>query len=214
MMSGAVRIATARDQRIVSRGDAADSLYVIVRGRFKVVAADVLGRQIALNVLGPQEVFGELGLVDGRVRSADVVSMTTGSLVAIDRSCFIALAKEHPGMSWTLATIVTRRLRRLTERLEDRAFLDIQQRLAKRLVEAAEDAVGGSDGHVMPGTCVTMSQRDLGEIVDASRERVNRQLVVWARDGVLQLERRRIRLVLPEALRRLYADRTAGPPVA
>lgn len=189
-----------RAQPIVTRGECADCVFVIQRGRFKVATRDTQGRQLTLNVLGPPELFGEVAIVDRGVRSADVVALSTGTLLVIDRPAFVALAQEHASIGWALAILVARRLRRLTERLEDRSFLDVEQRLAKRLYELAEDA-SGAQGKVMGGTTVSMSQRDLAEVVDASRERVNRQLATWARERILAMDRRAIRILNPDALR-------------
>lgn len=206
LASYARSLTTTKGQLVIARGDPGDALFVIRRGRFKVATADAAGRHLTLGVLGPAEVFGEIALVDGRARSADVVSLGTGSLLAIDRSRFVGLVRTHPTLGWTLTNVVARRLRRLTERLEDRAFLDLERRLAKRLIEAAEDVGASRDGYLMPGISVGFTQQELAEIVDASRERVNRQLATWSRDGYVEIARSRIRLLDPAALRRVFED--------
>jgi CRP-like cAMP-binding protein len=189
-----------RGQIVISRGERADCVFVIQRGRFKVATRDPQGQQLAINVLGAPELFGEVAIVDHGVRSADVTALSTGTLLTIDRAAFVTLAHEHASIGWALAVLVARRLRQLTERLKDRSFLDVEQRLAKRLHELAEDAVG-IEGRVIPGTTISMSQRDLAEVVDASRERVNRQLARWSREHILTMERRTIRILNPDALR-------------
>lgn len=192
---------TRRDERVVARGEPGHSVFIVHRGRFKVVASDANGRQITINVLGHAELFGELAIIDQGPRSADVISMGPGVLLSIERGAFLEHASDQAALAWRFAALVTRRLRRLTSYLEDRSFLEIEQRLAKRLVELAEDASSTTYGRVMPGTTVWMSQRELAEIVDASRERVNRQLTLWEREGVIALERGAIRVVQPDGLR-------------
>jgi len=206
LVDAASLVTTTKGQTVVARGSVGDALYVIQRGHFKVAAVKATGRQITLSVLGPAEVFGEVELVDGRARSTDVISIHPGSLVVIERDTFMRLATEYPSISWTLMSVVARRLRRLTERLEDRAFLDLERRLAKRLVETAEDIGATPEGYLMSGISVGFTQQDLADIVDASRERVNRQLAIWSREGFIAVERSRIHLLDPNAIRRVYLD--------
>ncbi|MFO0693941.1 MAG: Crp/Fnr family transcriptional regulator [Polyangiales bacterium] len=211
-------VETSKGEMILERGTIGDQLYVIQRGRYQVTATDRAGRRVTLSVLGPSDVFGEVSMVDGCARSADVISVGTGRLLVVERPSFVELATTYPTIGWTLTTVVARRLRRLTERLEDRAFLDLEKRLAKRLVEAAEDVGGTTDGRLMRGIRIALTQNDLAAIVDASRERVNRQLATWVKDGLVGVERSRIALLDPEGLRRVYeggtereVDRSGSP---
>jgi CRP-like cAMP-binding protein len=149
-------------------------------------------------------VFGEIALTDRSARSADVMSLGSGSLLVIEREAVMSVADASPALGWALARIVSRRLRRLTERLEDRAFLDLEARLAKRLVEAAEDVSGTADAPLMPGLCVALTQRDLAELVDGSRERVNKRLAQWTTEGLIAVDRARITILEPGKLRQVY----------
>lgn len=197
-------LATKKEQLVFSRGERSEALYVVKRGRFKAFAKDRAGHRVTLNVIGPSEVFGEIALTDRNARSADVISLSTGSLLVIEREAVMSLADASPALGWALARIVSRRLRRLTERLEDRAFLDLEARLAKRLVEAAEDVSGNADAPLLPGLCVALTQRDLAELVDGSRERVNRRLAAWTSEGLIAVDRARITIRDPEKLRHVY----------
>lgn len=201
---------TAKGEHIMKRGAKGDALYVVLRGRFKVTATDRTGRKLTLSVLATADVFGEMALIDGQARSADVFSISSGAVLVIDRATFMALSATYTGIVWTLMSLVVRRLRRLTERIEDRAFLDLEHRLAKRLYEAAEDVGGSRDGRLMRGSSIAFTQQDLADIVDASRERVNRQLAAWSREGFVSVERRRIRLLEPDAIRGVYEGARAS----
>jgi CRP/FNR family cyclic AMP-dependent transcriptional regulator len=62
-----------RQTTIVRAGDSTDSLYVLISGGAKVLNSDEEGREVILTLLGPGEFFGEMGLIDGSPRSADVM---------------------------------------------------------------------------------------------------------------------------------------------
>jgi hypothetical protein len=60
-------------QCVIEEGESGDSLYIIRSGRAKVVA-HLLGRRVELAVLGNGDVFGEMGFLTGRPRTASVIA--------------------------------------------------------------------------------------------------------------------------------------------
>ena len=94
------------------QGDEGDSLYLLVRGRLQVwIDAEV---PIYLGEVLPGESVGEVGLITGERRSADVVANRSSVLVRLDRTAFERLAAAHPSMVMQLTTIVARRLHQNT----------------------------------------------------------------------------------------------------
>ncbi|HET7703504.1 MAG TPA: MFS transporter [Candidatus Limnocylindrales bacterium] len=88
-----VETPVAAGTAVVTQGDAADRFYIIESGRFTVsqTDADPDGRRHVLRRLGPDDVFGELGLLTGAPRSATVTADTDGVVLALDRGDFLAL---------------------------------------------------------------------------------------------------------------------------
>ena len=78
-----------RHRTIVYAGDKTSSLFVILRGSVKVLSRDVEGREVILTFLGEGECFGEMGLIDGAPRSADVVAFDACELLEISRVDFV-----------------------------------------------------------------------------------------------------------------------------
>jgi MFS family permease len=77
---------------IVRQGEAADRFYVIESGTFTVTQAPTPGAEpVVLRHLGPDEVFGELGLLNQTPRTATVSADTDGRLLALERDDFLAL---------------------------------------------------------------------------------------------------------------------------
>ena len=89
-------------------------------------------------------------------------------------------------MTRELLNVLCERLRRTSEQVEDLLFLDVEGRMAKILLRFAE-AVGApqSGARVVLG----MSQREFGNLVGASREKVNRRLQAWRRNGIINIEK-------------------------
>jgi CRP-like cAMP-binding protein len=76
---------------VIRQGDPADRFYIIAEGAFGVTQVTDAGTEIDLRRLGPDDVFGELGLLRGGARTATVTAETDGLLLALDRADFLAL---------------------------------------------------------------------------------------------------------------------------
>ncbi len=94
-------------------GEPGDEFFLLIDGTAK---ADVSPeRQV---ILRPGEFFGEMSLLDGGPRSATVRADTPVRLLVIDRKNFSTLLKEVPGLTQTLLTTLSRRVRQAEERAE------------------------------------------------------------------------------------------------
>jgi CRP-like cAMP-binding protein len=118
--------------------------------------------------------------------------------MVIERREFIPLLRSNPDVMLRLLEVLCGRLRRTTEQVEDLMFLDLRGRLAKTLLRLSELA--------QPEGAIEISQSDLGQFVGLSREMINKQLRVWAKDGWIRLDRRRITVLKSSALERIVAE--------
>lgn len=171
-------------ETVVQQADPGGELFVIVSGHLKVVSAGSDGRDNALNVMGPGEVFGEISLLDGEPRSATVTSLDRCELLIIRRDPFMRLLESSARTSIELLKVLTKRVRKLTERSEDIAFLRVGGRLAKRIAELAE-----AYGETLPDASLRLpfklSQQEIGDLVNATRESANKQIKQWEDEGLV-----------------------------
>ena len=193
-----VRVYKARET-IVEKGDPARELFVLLRGRAKVLTRGAEGADAALNVMGSGQVFGEVALLDGQPRSATVIALEECEVAVIDLQAFRDFLVSSPPVAFELLGVLARRVRELTARLEDRAFLDVPARLAKQLLWLAEHH--GERTASGAQIAVRLSQQELGDLIGATRESVNKHINEWTRSGVLKQGRDRIELLDLEALR-------------
>jgi CPA2 family monovalent cation:H+ antiporter-2 len=90
-------------ERIIRRGDAADSVYFISQGEVEVSAA---GRQIRL---GAGEVFGEMALLSGQPRSADVTALDYSTFAVLSERDFRQLLRKYPDIRAQLTSLAAQR---------------------------------------------------------------------------------------------------------
>jgi CRP-like cAMP-binding protein len=86
-----------RGATIASKGDPGTSLFAVISGTVKISVSSPDGRNAILNLIGPGEIFGEVAVLDGQSRSADVTANTNCELFIIDRRDFIPFV---PSRRW------------------------------------------------------------------------------------------------------------------
>ncbi|MGH4008056.1 MAG: Crp/Fnr family transcriptional regulator [Pseudonocardiaceae bacterium] len=201
-MSAAARAGLSRSyapgQTICQQGDPGDHLYAVMEGLVKVVFTSGRGDEIVLNLLGPQEIFGELALLDGSPRSASVVALKSTSVFVLPRRQLLELMNFNPGLADEFLKLIGKLVRKLTEKAGDLAFLDLGGRLAKLLLQ-----LSAGQGHVRDVVLDRgLTQTDLAGMIGASRPAVNRALQSLAARGLIAVHGRTIALLDLEALQR------------
>ena len=194
----------ARDQ-IFRQGDDSDSVFIIESGYLKVAVSGPNGSLSTLAVMGAGEIFGELSLLDGGPRSATVTAMTRTDVLVIDRGPFLHLIEAQPRLGIAIMGVLARRLRRVSERSDDLTGMRVANRLAKQLLSLAENH-GLRVGPSRLRLAVKMSQRELGELVGATRESVNKHLRAWQEESILTEESGYLAITNLALLRSIAAD--------
>jgi CRP/FNR family cyclic AMP-dependent transcriptional regulator len=164
----------------------------VISGEIEVRAGLQDGREIRFAAAGVGGVVGEMGVLDGLPRSADIVAARRTQLWRIPRSTILALLKAEPGASLALIGELARRLRAANEALQIVTLQDLGARLARLLINEA-----GSSG------LVALTQTEMARRISASREKVNRKLHAFAASGLIALTKSGVRLLDPGGLAHL-----------
>lgn len=184
-----------KDEVICHRDDPGDSLFIIESGSVKVGLSSPDDREVILTFLGVGDSFGELALLDGEPRSVDVTSLASSRLLSLPRSSFLGFLHDHPSATSALLASMSRQVRRLTDQLYDTMVLDLQTRIARALLKLAE---AGLDANGVP--VLHMTQVQLGAIVGATRESVNKWLGFFERRGLIKRDKAAISILRPDQL--------------
>jgi CRP-like cAMP-binding protein len=174
----------ARGEVVFHREDPADSLHLVVRGRFGARVQTPVGDSVLVDVLGPGQSFGELALLgDDARRSATVEALEAGETRSVFRDDFASLQRTYPGVKDVLLRLVAEQLRRSTDRLVEAHYVDAETRVRRRLVQLAATYESG---------VVPLTQEDIAAMAGTSRATVNRVLREDERRGSVRLERGRV----------------------
>lgn len=173
---------------IFAKGTPGRSMMAVLRGSVRIAATAANGREVVLAILDAGEIFGEMALLDGGERTADAIAMSDCDLLVIDQRDFIPFLKRRSELCIELLKVLSTRLRRTDELVETALFGRLDSRLARVLVRLATQSAA-SDG-ATPPLRLHVSQQELGGLIGASRENINKQLRAWQRTGLLDLGKR------------------------
>jgi CRP/FNR family transcriptional regulator, cyclic AMP receptor protein len=193
VISVARRRRFARHEVVFHRGDPADTLHLIAKGRFASRVTTQLGESVTVAVQGPGEAFGELALVEPDAgRSTTVVALEAGETFAVGRDEFNGLRDRYPGVNDVLVRLLAQKLRRQSDLLAEALFLSAEERVLRRVSE-----LSGLYGAEIP-----LTQEDIAGLAGTSRATVNRVLRAEAKRGTVELRRGRTTVLDSDTLGR------------
>lgn len=188
---------------IFHRDDPGQILYVIKEGKVKICLISPDGQEIALVVFGKGDYFGELALLDSLPRSADAIALEKVECYTLQRADFHNVIMKNPKIAIQVMEILSKRLRKTDQQVEDLIFLDVYGRVAKKLLELSETHGTKSS----QGTQINMrlTQQELASMVGASRESVNKVLGYFTEKKYISTDKHKITLhQVDELKRRIY----------
>jgi CRP/FNR family cyclic AMP-dependent transcriptional regulator len=155
----------------------------------QVILNAVSGREQTINTLGPGAIIGEISLFDGKSRTANVVAVTNGRVLTIERAAMQRLIVADAQLGLRVIEMLCGRLRETMLQLESLLFQDVAARLAASLISLGQGKPKRLD----------ITQSALGNLIGASREIVNKRLRQLEREGIVALSPGRV-IVLDEVL--------------
>ncbi len=175
---------------IVSENTPGDALYVIVGGEVKVTMISNEGKEIILSTLRAGDFFGEMSLLDGSTRSANVIGISSSSLLKLSRSDFLGQILPNPDIAASILAVLSRRLRAANERIINLISLDAFDRLARYFQkEAAAKGRPLIDGSIV---FERLPQSDIAATIGSSRETVTRMIREMVELGYIAVSGRSI----------------------
>jgi CRP/FNR family cyclic AMP-dependent transcriptional regulator len=178
-------------------------VYVLLEGTVKIYVSRSDGREVILAFLGPGDTVGEMSLIDSAGRSANVVTTEPSRLLWLDRASFQSCLRAMAPLANNLVRLLSNRLRFANEQIQALCTLDVPGRVARQILALA-DRYGRPGPNGTTAIPLRLTQTDLGEIVGASRERVNQAIVDFKQRGFIAVETdHRIQVVDRPALARL-----------
>ncbi len=192
----------AKGDAVYRRGDEGDSLMIIISGRIKISNVASSAREIVLNFLGPGDLNGELGVLDGRERSADATALEATEALVIFRRDILPVLERNPHAMLALVATLAGKIRQMSAMAEHSLLQMAGKAASGLLLLAAQHGRAVSDGILVD---LKLSQKDLGNFVGLSRENTSRELGRLKEEELIRIDGAHIIILDIEALKE-YAE--------
>jgi CRP/FNR family transcriptional regulator, cyclic AMP receptor protein len=174
------------------------SVLVLARGRVKLKALGPEGQETILAFIGEGELFGELALVDSEPRNEYAEAVEESVVLAVPREDMLWLMSQRAEVALHVTKLLGFRRRRIENRLRNILFRSNRERIVALLQELLE-AHGRRDGDAWE-IGLALSHQELASLIGATRETVTLTLGRLQYERLIEVRRRRIRVLDREAL--------------
>jgi CRP/FNR family transcriptional regulator/CRP/FNR family cyclic AMP-dependent transcriptional regulator len=185
---------------IFREGDPGQVLYLVQSGQVRIYVNGLDGSETSVILFGrPGDMFGELAVIDGLPRSATAVALDKTVLYTISRESFRQHMQRFPQLALNFMKELTHRVRYNTRQMDSLASLPVSQRLARKLLELAQDY-----GRIEADSVIidmTLTQANLASLIGATRESTNKILRDFRERCLIWFEYGRITILDADALR-------------
>jgi CRP/FNR family transcriptional regulator len=192
-----------RGMTIYGLEDKATHIYVVLKGRVKILRASSEGQQKITSIRYRGDLLGELSLTGGtaEIRHGDeAVALDTARVAVIRVADFWQAARRDPEIMQTALQYLTARLAEAHRQIESLVFDNNPRRLARALLNLAHEAARAGE------SSVRLTHEELAELIGSTREVVTGMMIEFRQQGVIDYKRGDIRPNLPRLAQVLLRD--------
>lgn len=179
-----------RGMTVYSLEDMASHVYVVLKGRVKILRTSADGQQKILSLRYRGDLFGELALAGGAVenrRSDEAVALDTTRVAIIRVADFWTAARRDPALMQNATQYVAKQLAEAHRQIESLVFDNNHRRLARALLDLARDAARAGE------PSVRLTHEELAELIGSTREVVTGMMIEFRQRGLIEYKRGDIR---------------------
>jgi CRP-like cAMP-binding protein len=176
------------------QGDRADTVYLLLQGRLKLLITGPSGRLIVLAFVGPGEAFGYIAPMAETAHVYTAQALEDSRVIAWPAKVFEDVVGRYPRVARNLLRIIARRLQADSSRLHELVTEPVARRLARAVLRLALSS--GS----RRAPAVALMQQDLAELLGTTPPTLSRILGRWEKQGLVLAGRERIVVTNPDGL--------------
>lgn len=174
---------------VTHRGDIWPYLFHIQTGKFEAIKESIQGRSFVVETFESGEFFWGIGLFEADEQNPVAIRAAEDSEILVwDKSLIERTIAEQPQFSWTLFSLLARKMGRVSEILEGLVFQPLAGRLANLLIEQSGATV---EGYVSRD----LTLDDMAARLGSTREMVCKLLYRFSDQGLIELERTQFKII-------------------
>jgi CRP-like cAMP-binding protein len=171
-------------QMILLEASEGEQCFFVTEGSVKITRLSKKGREVILAILSDGDFFGEMSLLDGEFRSANVVALDDTEVLTLNRNDFLLVLKNYPQIAIRLLKEMAHRLRKSDRQIASLSLSDAEKRIALCILRIADEKGVIKKGQVsIPKIPI---QQDIANMSGTSRETVSRTLKLLVKEGFVK----------------------------
>ena len=169
------------------------NLFFVVEGSVKVTRLSKDGREVILAMLNAGDFFGEMSLLDGEARSANVIALEKTEVLSLKRDDFLVVLHDYPKIAIQLLKEMTSRLRKSDRQIVSLSLSDAEKRIALCIVRFADEQGVIKNGQVtIPKIPI---QQDIANMAGTSRETVSRAMTLLSEEKYIERNGKELKIL-------------------
>ena len=197
-LEAVVKISVAKKfgkgEAIFFEGDPGNGFYMVAEGKVKIFKMSFAGKEHILHIFGPGEPFGEVPVFHGKPFPANAEALVKSTLIFFPREQFIALVHAHPSLALNMLAVLSLRLRRFVDQIENLSLKEVPARIAGYLLYLLEEQ--GSEESVE----LEISKGQLASLLGTIPETLSRIFAKMSEEGLIDVDGKKIRILDRAAL--------------
>ena len=180
-----------------------ETFFIIKSGAVKVTRQSDDGREVILAILGESDFFGEMSLLDGEGRSANIVSNEDSEVLTLSRSDFLDCLETYPKIAIALLEELAIRLIKSDQHIESLSLSDSEHRIAITLIRFAQEL-----GTIKKGEVTIKNlpfQQDIANMAGTSRETVSRTIKLLEEKNLVKKNKKDLIIFNFDEFRQLFS---------
>jgi len=199
----AMRQSFRKDNMVLIEEEVGSTMFIILDGRVKISRISDEGREVILSIMSEGDFFGEMSILDGQARSANVVTLDDSTIMIIHREDFLQMMHDFPQIAINLLKELAHRLRRSDSQIKSLSLQNATGKVASTLLRIADDSgkihLGQVEIPKLP------PQQDLANMAGTSRETISRVLKSLSEKGYLRKQGNKLIILDYESFRQDFS---------
>ena len=179
---------------IILEEEYGDVVFLVKKGTVKITRVNDEGKEVILSLMGENDIVGEMSVIDGESRSANVLAQENCELYAIRSEDFLQLLRQNFEVTFALMGELANRIRKSDQHIEALSLSDAEHRIGVSILNLSEEL-----GVIIKGKVTIENlpfQQDIANMSGTSRETVSRILKLFEDKNMLI--KKGHRLIIPD----------------
>jgi CRP/FNR family transcriptional regulator, nitrogen oxide reductase regulator len=178
--------------------DPAESLYILMEGRIRLVQVTPAGQQVIMRYISPVEEFGVIAMLSGAVYPVSAQAVDDSTALYWNKASLKELMEQIPGVAINALQTMADRVSEFQDRIRELTTERVERRIARALLRLAQQTGRKVEDGVLVDLLIT--RQDIAEMTGTTIFTVSRTMSQWETQGIIKSGREKIIIRRPHQL--------------